>query len=164
MFYINWAIGFPLLFSIRLGGFLLSTNSHIYTFNGAYTKKKGNCNAMVTRPAITWPFITASINCSLRYNLLVSFYTYTLYQISTSFLKEGSLTCPKNYCRSSWMLEYKLARKLLADQCLSYSDTAGARVVAHTLQSHCKNHRSGERKKLPRCSQHNSWDINISFS
>ena len=62
------------------------------------------------------------------------------------------------------MLGHKLARRLLADQCLSYFGVGGARVVAHALQSHRRSRRSGERKGLPGRSRHDSWDVNISFN
>ena len=62
------------------------------------------------------------------------------------------------------MLEHKLAKRLFADQCLSYSGVGGARVLAHTLQRHWRSRCSGKRKRLPGRSRHNSWDVNISFS
>ena len=61
------------------------------------------------------------------------------------------------------MLEHKLAKRLLADQRLFYSGVDGAKVVAHTLQSHHRSRCSGERERSPGCSRHDSWDVNISF-
>ena len=62
------------------------------------------------------------------------------------------------------MLEHKLARRLLADQRLFYFGVGGARVVAHALQSQRKGRCNGEKKELPGRSQHDSWDVNISFN
>ena len=55
---LNKLLVFSPVFLFELGGFLPSTNSHIYTFDRAHAKKKDNCNTMVTRPAITRPLVT----------------------------------------------------------------------------------------------------------
>ena len=73
-----------------LRGFLPSTSSHIYKFDRVHANKKGNCNIPVIRPLITRPSVTWSINCSLCYNLSISSYAHTLYQINTSFLEQKS--------------------------------------------------------------------------
>ena len=60
--------------------------------------------------------------------------------------------------------EHKLARRLLVDQRFSYSGFGGAKVVAHTLQSHQRSHHSDEKKVLPEHSRHDFWGVNISLS
>ena len=99
-------------------------------FDGAYAKKKSNCNIKVIRPTIT-----KFINYSLKYNLLVPSYAHIWYQISINFSRKKSLIHFKNRYWSNLMIEYKLIPKLFISQSFFWSDDGRARVIAYGLQT-----------------------------
>ena len=79
----------------------------------------------------------------------------SLYQISTSFLEERSLTR---------LISISSLKGLLADQRLFWSGDGRARIVAHALESHRRSRRRDERKRLPERSQYDFCDVNVSVN
>ena len=61
-------------------------------------------------------------------------------------------------------LDTSLLKRLFVDQRLFWFGDCESRVVAHALQSHWRSRRGGKRKKLPKRSEQDFWDINISFN
>ena len=120
---------------------------------------------MVTRPAITRSFQSRDPSIA-AYATTYQYHPMLMPRIKSilAFWKKEVLHVSKSCWQSSWILEHKLARRLLADQRLSHSGVDKAKVVAYTLQNYRKSRRSGKRKESPGRSRHDSWDVNISFS